>query len=70
MQQTIIVQEGDSLTDLAVLYYGSVETVVSLANDNNLSITGTLMPGQKLVINPENVIKPLTVKQLKLWLDR
>ncbi|WP_366916753.1 LysM domain-containing protein [uncultured Microscilla sp.] len=68
--QVITIQEGDTLTGLAVIYYGTIEGVVSLARDNNLSITSELTLGQKLLIDSKKIIKPLTAKQLQLWLDR
>ena len=57
----VVVQEGDNLLDLSLRYYGSIEQVHELANDNNLSITDDIPAGQKLIIYPEKVLNPLMV---------
>lgn len=60
----LTVKDGDSLMDLAMKVYGSIEGVLNLAHDNNLGITQELAPGQKLTIDSEKVINPLVVNFL------
>lgn len=66
----VIVQEGDTLIDLALIYYGSITAVVMLAKSNDLSVSSNLTPGQKLLVYPEKVVNNLTAKQLQIWLER
>jgi len=50
--QNIIVQEGQSLYDIALQHYGNAEAIIDLVRDNNLNgVTDILQAGQVLKIN-------------------
>jgi len=50
--QNIVVQEGQSLFDIALQHYGNAEAVIDLVRDNGLQgITQQLQAGQLLLIN-------------------
>lgn len=49
-----IVQAGQTLFDIAIQEYGTLESVMQLAKVNNLSITEVLMAGQVLDV-PDQV---------------
>lgn len=59
MQYTVV--KGQTMIDVSIQLYGSVEEVFQLADDNNLSITDTLEQGRVLQINESRVIKPNVV---------
>ena len=46
----IIVEEGQTLIDLAIQEYGCIEAVAYLCEDNNFSLDETLTPAQKVKI--------------------
>ncbi len=46
----ITVRDGQTLSDIAIQQYGSLEAVTLLAEANNIGITDTLQPGQQLEI--------------------
>ena len=47
---TIIVQQGQCLLDIALQEYGSAEGVVMLMRDNGLELDADIAPGTSLVI--------------------
>jgi len=50
--QNIVVQEGQSLFDIALQHYGNAEAVIDLVRDNGLQgITQQLQAGQLLMVN-------------------
>lgn len=49
-----VVQAGQTLLDIAIQEYGTIEAAFMLAKANNLSITDTLQAGQSVDI-PEKV---------------
>lgn len=49
-----VVQAGQTLLDIAVQEYGTIEAVFMLAKANKLSVTDTLQAGQEIEI-PEKV---------------
>jgi hypothetical protein len=46
----IIIEEGQTLIDLAIQEYGCIEGVAYLCEDNNFSLDETLNPAQKVKI--------------------
>lgn len=46
----ITVRDGQTLSDIAIQQYGSLEAVTLIAEANNIGITDTLQPGQQLEI--------------------
>ncbi|MEO1053906.1 MAG: LysM domain-containing protein [Bacteroidota bacterium] len=52
---TIKVTEGQNIVDIALQFYGSVDALVQLAQDNNLSVSSTLVPGQEIFINEAEI---------------
>ena len=49
--QIIVVQEGQSLFDIALQHYGNAEAVIDLVSDNGLQgITQQLQAGQLLMV--------------------
>lgn len=52
----VVVLAGQTLADIALQVYGSVEGVFVLAQENGLEVTDTLLPGQELEYQPENVL--------------
>jgi len=59
----VIAQKGQTLFDVAIQYMGSDLLVVELAQENNLSITAELVPGQALRVH--KVVNQLMVDYLK-----
>ena len=57
-----IVKQGQSILDLAVQYYGTVEGVMDIAIKNGISITDSLVAGSEFIISPVN---NLTAKYIK-----
>lgn len=55
MKVTVI--QGQSLVDVAMRVYGSAEGVFALAEENGLSVTDEIFPGQVLSYEPANVIE-------------
>ena len=49
-QKTITVRSGQSVVDVALQYYGTVNGMWDIARLNNISITAQLTPGQKLTV--------------------
>lgn len=49
-QKTITVRSGQSVVDVALQYYGTVNGVWDISRLNNISITEQLAPGQQLII--------------------
>lgn len=54
------VLSNQTLTDIAIQVYGSAEGVFFLAQENGLSVTDDLTPGQLLVLSPN----PLADKKI------
>lgn len=52
----VTVLSNQSLADLAIQVYGSVEGVFLLAQENGLEVTDTLKAGQQLKVSPGNII--------------
>lgn len=67
---TIIVQQGQCLLDIALQEYGSAEGVVMLMRDNNLSLDANLLPGTALVVRNTPINKAVknyyAAKRLKV----
>ena len=55
---SIVVKQGQSLMDIAIVYTGDVNTCFQIASLNNLSITAQLEKGQILAV-PEVVNKKI-----------
>lgn len=55
------VLSGQSLTDIAIQIYGNVEGVFMLAQENGLSVTDELEPGQMLSYSPDKIINKKVV---------
>ena len=51
-----IVKYGQNLMDIAIQEYGGIEGLLTLAIDNNLSITSEITLGQVLKINELKII--------------
>lgn len=60
------VLEGQSLIDIALQVYGSIEGVFTLAMENGLSVTDSLQSGQSLDYSPENIIDKRVTQQYKV----
>lgn len=52
----ITVLTGQTIIDVAIQVYGSMEGVFALAQENGLSVTENLIPGQTLTYSTENVV--------------
>jgi len=68
---SVIVIEQQSIFDIAIQQYGSVEGVVHLMNDNpNLTFNSNIIPGQNLILNDEaidaDIVNYFRQKQLKI----
>lgn len=48
--QTVIVKQGQSILDIAIIYTGDAVIGFDIAKLNNLSITDVLTAGQKLIV--------------------
>ncbi|WP_443937096.1 LysM peptidoglycan-binding domain-containing protein [Pedobacter sp. MW01-1-1] len=46
----ITVQSGQTLMDIAVQYYGSANGLIELTQDNGLTLSDEVFPGQSLTI--------------------
>lgn len=57
----ILVGKGQSLTDIAIMVYGSADAVVVLAGDNGMSVTDHPVAGTGLDYYADNVIDPHVV---------
>jgi len=53
---TVIILNNQTLLDIAIQEYGTIESVFELAMANNLSITDMLSAGQKLVLPEVSII--------------
>jgi hypothetical protein len=63
---SIIVLYGQSLFDIAVQEYGSIEAVFQLADDNDIyDITAELSPGTELIIDKNMIIDTNVVNYYK-----
>lgn len=51
----VTVLSGQSLADIAIQVYGSMEAVFTLALENGISVTDDLEPGQILFFSDENM---------------
>lgn len=49
----ITVQAGQSLYDIVLQYYGSLDFYLTMVQENNLDIDSTLTVGQKLTVSNE-----------------
>ena len=47
---------GQTLADLALQYYGSIEAWVQIASDNGISLTEELDINKDIVLRDENII--------------
>ncbi len=62
----IIVLNGQSLFDIALQEYGSIEAVFQLADDNGITnITDSLIPGTELIIDENMIIDKNVVNYYK-----
>lgn len=50
----IIVRDKQNIFDIAIQYFGSMEFVSTIINDNGLSWSAPLTQGHTLIINNEN----------------
>jgi len=48
----VLVLQGQSIFDIAVIYLGSAEGAYALAAFNGISVTDVLIPGQELELPP------------------
>ncbi len=62
---TVIVEEKQTLLDIAIQYLGDATGAIALAKLNNLAITGELSPGQRLSVDARQVINTKVVTYLK-----
>lgn len=60
------VLDRQSLIDIALQVYGSIEGVFTLAVENGLSVTDSLTSGQVLDYSPENIIDKRVTQQYKI----
>ncbi len=51
----VIVQDGQSLFDICLQEFGTLEEIFTLANDNDLNLNSKLVAGRELVVNKTNV---------------
>lgn len=58
----VTVLSNQSLLDLSIQVYGSSEGVFMLAQENGLSVTDTLVPGQELLYSPDKAIDKRIVR--------
>ncbi len=58
MQKTIF--HNQSLLDFAIQNTGDIESLFDFASENNLSITDSLSPGEKLIV-PDNTKKDVDI---------
>lgn len=68
---SVVVIEQQSILDIAIQQYGSVEGVVNLITDNaNLTFNSNITPGLKLVVSNEaidtDIVNYFRRKQLKI----
>jgi len=68
---SVIVIEQQSIFDIAIQQYGSVEGVVQLMDDNtNLTFNSNIIPGQNLIVSDEaidvDIVNYFRKKQLKV----
>lgn len=61
---TIIVQNNQTLFDIAMQYMGNASYVAAIAIKNNISVTADLVSGSTLVI-PEHELTPSEEKVVK-----
>lgn len=52
MSEVKIVKRGQSVVDLSLQYYGSLEGMFDIAFLNGISITRDLVPGSEILVNP------------------
>ena len=45
---TVIVQQRQTVSDIAIQVYGSVEAAIEIAEANNISVTDDLQPGMSI----------------------
>ena len=50
-----IIQEKQSLFDIAAQNFGTLDNIVKLSDDNTLSISEALVVGSEITINNENL---------------
>lgn len=65
MKKVITVKHQQSLFDIAIEQTGSIESVMDIAELNNLSITQVLYEGQELIIDTEWLLKPAVKQQIE-----
>lgn len=58
----VVVLSNQSLADIAIQVYGSMEGVFTLAFENGISVTSALVPGQTLEYSPENILDKKVVQ--------
>ncbi len=66
----MIVTEGQSLIDVAIQEYGSVEALFDLADANGLAITDLLTPGQVLAVPSSAAAVPSLVSYFRARAQR
>lgn len=54
--KTITIHSGQNILDICLQEYGSVEALMQLARDNNMSIDAELQAGQELLIDENNIV--------------
>lgn len=63
----ITVQTGQTLMDIAIQVYGSLEGVFALAQENTLSMTESLTSGQVLTYDTERIVDKSIVGHYKTY---
>ncbi len=63
----ITVNTNQNIFDIALQYYGDVEMVWQLIDDNNLTdgLDSILTPGQELLIDESKIVNPELAKYLQ-----
>ncbi|HUM50493.1 MAG TPA: LysM domain-containing protein [Chitinophagales bacterium] len=60
----ITVKDNQSLLDIAIQEYGTVDNMIAISQANDLSVSSQLEPGQELII-PDNVKDEKTLRYYK-----
>lgn len=60
-----IVQDGQSIIDLVIQEFGSIEAVVPFCRDNNLGVSSVLDAGDEVLIDSAYIVKPSVVTAFK-----
>lgn len=65
----ITVKDSQNIYDIACEYYGSIEGVYELCNDNGLDYDSVITAGQILLIDETKVIDPVVVETYRVTGD-